>query len=222
MKYKLFIDFDGTITTVDTLEFLLSTFADNRWAEIEEKIGSSEIAEIEGLKEQFKLINLGREEALARLDEVVEFDPYFNELLQLCRKEGISITIVSGGFHWIISYFLKKNGVQRVNLKCNDAIVRDGKWEIIPGGSSLDCKKCNHCKTQYIRFAKERGFKTIYVGDGNTDRCPSKEADIIFAKGVLKEFCNKEKLQFFPYNNLHEVCTQLENMLKETISANAD
>ena len=214
MKYELFIDFDGTITTVDTLEYLLNNFADNRWLEIEEKISRNEIPEVEGLQEQFKLINLSKEQALQVVDKVVEFDPYFKQLFQWCEQKGIPTVIVSGGFRWIISFLLKKKGLQEINLKSNDVSIINGKWEIIPGGSITECDKCNHCKTQYIRASKKQGYTTIYIGDGNTDRCPAKEADIVFAKGELEKFCHQEKMQFFPYRNLHEVYIRLKNIVE--------
>ena len=215
MKYELFIDFDGTISTVDTLEYLLNNFADYRWREIEDKISQGEMDESEGLKRQFKLIRLSREEALYALERVVQLDSYFKTLLVWCQGLGIRTTIISGGFNWIISHFLKKNGIQGISLKANDSIIRDGKWEIIPGGSPLECKKCNHCKAQYLRFSKEKGIKPIFVGDGNTDRCPSKEAEILFAKGSLKEFCIKEDIKFYPFNNLNEVYLKLKGLLEE-------
>ncbi len=213
MKYALFIDFDGTVTVVDTLEYLLNNFADTCWQNIEDKIAKNKITEAEGLQKQFNLIHLEKEQALEQLDKVVQLDPYANEFFHWCENKEIPTTIVSGGFRWIISHLLKKNGIQKINLKSNDSIVINGKWKIIPGGTSSDCDKCNHCKTQYIRSAKDKGYTTIYIGNGNTDRCPSKQADIVFAKGELKEFCRKEKIKFFSFRDLHEVIVKLESLL---------
>jgi 2-hydroxy-3-keto-5-methylthiopentenyl-1-phosphate phosphatase len=212
MKYALFIDFDGTVTLVDTLEYLLNNFADASWQNIEEQIAKNEISEAVGLKEQFKLINVEKEKALERLDTVVQLDPFAIEFFQWCEDKRIPTTIVSGGFRWIISHFLKKHGIQKIDLKSNDSIVENGKWKIIPGDNSLDCNKCNHCKTQYIHSAKNKGFTTIYIGNGNTDRCPSMQADIVFAKAELKKFCQKEKIQFYSFRDLGEVMVKLENL----------
>ena len=41
----------------------------------------------------------------------------------------------------------------------------------------------------------------IYVGDGRSDICPAKEADIVMAKGVLLKYLRSHKLPCVEFNN---------------------
>ena len=53
----IFCDFDGTITINDTVDHLLSIFADKNWITIEESWKNGEIGSKECLKKQFDCID---------------------------------------------------------------------------------------------------------------------------------------------------------------------
>jgi 2-hydroxy-3-keto-5-methylthiopentenyl-1-phosphate phosphatase len=213
MKYHIFVDFDGTITKTDTLEYLLDTFGDENWREIEERIGRGEIGEIEGLRREFTKVKATRKEALIALDKVVKIDDGFPDFCHWSREKKIPLTILSGGFRFIIEYFLIKFGLSGLEYFSNEAVVLAEGWKIIPYGGWGECFLCNHCKSSHLLKAKKKGKTNIYIGDGNTDRCAARYAEILFAKGSLARHAEAQNLPFFPYNDFSDVAAKLSRLL---------
>jgi len=210
----LFIDFDGTITTPDTLHYLLQRFADKgRLLLIEEKVERGEMEEKEGLQLEFDLLHITREEALRAIDNEVTIDPYFPSFVKWCKEKGLELTIVSGGFLSFIRHFLRRYGLDHLPIKANRVSVEGRRWKIIPSPGRKDCYKCNNCKTYEVESARARGEVTIYIGDGITDRCPAAVADVVFAKAKLKEYCRKENLKFYEFSNFGDIMTTLTSLL---------
>ena len=212
-KIHIFIDFDGTISTPDTLYYLLQRFADKGWLQIEEKMEKEEMDESEGLRLEFDLLHITREEALRAIDNGVTLDPHFPAFAKWCQERGLAITIVSGGFLSFIKRFLRRYGLDHLPIKANRVRVEGKRWRIIPSPHRKDCHKCNNCKTYEVELARARGETTIYIGDGTTDRCPAAVADMVFAKDKLKEYCQKEKLKFYEFNNFEDIMTILTSLL---------
>jgi len=209
----LFIDFDGTISTPDTLYFLLNRFADKEWLVIEDKMEKGEIDEREGFQLEFDLLHITREEALRAIDNGVTLDPYFPAFVKWCQEKGLAMTIVSGGFLSFIKHFLRRYGLDYLPIKANRVRVEGKRWRIIPSPKRKDCHKCNNCKTYEVELAKARGETTVYIGDGITDHCPAAVSDLVFAKGKLKEYCQKEELKFYEFRNFGDIMTILTSLL---------
>jgi len=209
----LFIDFDGTIATPDSLYLLCQRFAYREWLQIEDKMEKGDIDEREGLQQEFDLLHITQEEALRAIDNGITLDPYFPAFVKWCQERGLKVTIVSGGFLSFIKRFLRKYGLDHLHIKANRVKVEEKKWRIIPSPGRKDCHKCNNCKTYDVEKAKARGEAVIYIGDGHTDRCPAAVADVVFAKDKLKEHCQKEKLKFYEFSNFGDVMTTLASLL---------
>ena len=64
---------------------------------------------------------------------------------------------------------------------------------------------CGHCKKMNMRRFADESTLAIYVGDGLSDRCASKEADVVFAKGQLKDYLKKEGVPHIPFDGLKDV-----------------
>jgi len=52
--------------------------------------------------------------------------------------------------------------------------------------------------------------KVIYIGDGRSDLCVSRKADVRFAKGVLANLLASENLPFHRFDTLSDVARMLE------------
>jgi 2-hydroxy-3-keto-5-methylthiopentenyl-1-phosphate phosphatase len=73
-----------------------------------------------------------------------------------------------------------------------------------------NCLTCAHCKKKTILSKSAPGELKIYIGDGQSDICPAKYADKIFAKDTLLKYCRKEKIPHTPYKNLKKVYDYLK------------
>ena len=116
MKVVVLCDFDGTITKIDTAEFVLAKFAHGNWQDFNKQLESSKITLEETLRMQFALVKASRAQILDALKNAVTFRPDFAELAEYCSKNSIPLVIVSAGLDFVIKHFLKLNGWE--NLVC--------------------------------------------------------------------------------------------------------
>ena len=203
--YALFLDFDNTITTFDILDDMMSRFsADDKWLELEEKWKAGEIGSKSCLDGQIRGIRITK----ARLDrylKTVRLDPAFKKLIKFCDSKGIKTVILSDDFDYILGSVLANNGVKGLEFYCNSLKLSGDKLMPRFPLSNGVCGKCGHCKKSSLLANLGRGRVTAYVGDGLSDVCPSKRADVVFAKGSLEKYCKKEKVEHIPINGLNDV-----------------
>jgi 2-hydroxy-3-keto-5-methylthiopentenyl-1-phosphate phosphatase len=57
------------------------------------------------------------------------------------------------------------------------------------------------------------GRQIAYVGDGWSDRCAAKAADLVFARGTLAEHLAAEGVPFQPFDDLFDVRDGLRRYL---------
>ena len=206
MALSVFTDFDGTITEQDTLVHLLDRYAGPEWLEIERRVEDGELSEELGLREEIALLTVPWEEALASVLERVPVDPGFAGFAALCEARGWPLTILSGGLEPLIRAVLAREGLERVPLRANGlGFEPDGRWRVIPAATPRINALCNHCKSHWLADAAGNGTRTLYIGDGTTDRCPAGRADLVFAKGALAEWCEARGLAHRRFARFDEI-----------------
>lgn len=204
-RIEIFADFDGTISTVDSLQHLLTVYTGEAWQETERQVREGAITEKEGLQREFDLLEIPERAARELVARDILIDPAFPGFVDWCEKEGLPLTVVSGGFRKFITLVLKKHGLERLRVRANDVVVEKGRWRIIPAGGEALCERCNHCKSSYIVSASSAGARTVFIGNGLTDRCPAGRADLIFAKDVLADHCCAEGIPFHHFGSFDDV-----------------
>lgn len=210
----VFSDFDGTITTQDTLVYLLNNFGHPSWIEIEEMMERGELIEADGLKAEFSLLKVDWDSAVEAILAEIEIDPEFPPFVQFLQSLNIPLIILSGGVGKIIRLIFEREGLTGLEIRANDALISDGKWRIIPSNRPRIKGLCNHCKSHSVIEMKEKGWNTIYIGDGLTDRCPSQNADLVIAKGKLADFYQSEGIEHHRVESFAEIRLNLKSVLK--------
>ncbi|MCM8761065.1 MAG: MtnX-like HAD-IB family phosphatase [Candidatus Omnitrophica bacterium] len=211
-KYVVFFDFDNTITTFDVLDDMMERFSkDDRWIELERKWKKGEIGSRLCLDGQIRGIRITKKKLHTYL-KTVKLDPAFKKLVNFLKTKRIKTVILSDDFGYILSRVLKNNGITGVRFYCNSLKLAKGK--LIPSFPFLnsDCKKCAHCKKSNLMANIAKGAITVYVGDGLSDVCPSRSADIVFAKGSLERYCRKEDISYIPIKSLNDVYKFFKNL----------
>lgn len=208
-KTKVFFDFDNTITTFDVLDGIIERFSEGEgWKKLESRWKRGLIGSKDCLKGQVEGLRLTKTSLGRYLDEV-DIDPHFKRLLAFLRSREIGTVILSDSFDCIISYVLKRHGIRGMEVYSNSArLVNGGLVPRFPF-SNASCGGCGHCKSMTMR-RNASGLRTVYIGDGMSDRCASKRADKVFAKGSLVEYCIKESIAHTPYRGLHDVYDHLK------------
>jgi len=204
-SYSLFLDFDNTITTFDILDDMMERFsADDKWVELEDRWRAGKIGSRLCLDGQIKGIRI-KKKRLDKYLKTIRLDPAFKKLIRFCDSKGIKTVILSDDFDYILKSVLRNNGIRGLEFYCN-ALKLSGD-RLVPSFPFLnkDCRKCAHCKKTNLVANLGKGSIVAYVGDGLSDVCPSKRADVVFAKGSLEKYCKKEKMEHISISGLNDV-----------------
>ena len=204
-RLHLFLDFDGTITVRDTGDDLFRTF------------GQFEPIHSELLNGEMTVATYYRRSAVMLRDELTleaihewantrEVDAGLQDLVALCRLYGVQVAVASDGFNVYIEPILERSGVGELPVHCNVLQPADGGWETSFPGASESCSCfCASCKRNAVLQHVGENDIVIYVGDGRSDTCAARHADLIFAKDHLAAWCNEERIPHHPYKTLQDV-----------------
>jgi len=204
-NYVVFFDFDNTITPYDILDDMLPRFSrNNRWIELEEKWKKGAIGSRACLEAQIKEMRVNREDLDKYLAQIM-LDPYFKKLVDLLHNHKVKTVVLSDSFDYILNFILRNNKVSKLKIYCNK--LRLFKNRLIPDFPFSDkkCYICAHCKAKNLLANTDKDSIMVYVGDGHSDICPAKYANIVFAKEELLRHFRDNNLACLPYKSLKEV-----------------
>jgi 2-hydroxy-3-keto-5-methylthiopentenyl-1-phosphate phosphatase len=211
MKIDITIDFDGTVTLGDVTQLVLERFADLKWLEVEAEWVAGRIGSRECLARQAALLSASPGEIDALLD-AVEIDPVFPRFVQEAHALGATTKIVSDGFDRFIEPILARIDA-KISLQSNRLILTGSRsWRaefphLNPGCSS----QSGVCKCASVAAGKFR----LLIGDGRSDFCVAQEADLVFAKGALAEFCREQNIPHRPIASFREARVHLLELSKK-------
>ncbi len=199
----MFVDFDGTITDVDTFDALVRAVAgDAAWNAIDRALVAGEITLREALARQAAALGLSRPETLAFMEAHARVDPAFGPFVDAVRAHGGAIRVVSSGIATVIHDALARAGVE-VDVVANDVDFDPGGWTM----SFVDASDNGHDKAAHVRAAGARGAHTVYIGDGISDFAAALEADERFAKKdrALEAYCRERGVACVPFESFAEI-----------------
>jgi 2-hydroxy-3-keto-5-methylthiopentenyl-1-phosphate phosphatase len=200
----VFVDYDGTITDLDTFDVLVRHFAgDAAWQAIEESLQRGDVTLREALQTEASLVRSGFDEACAVLERAVTFDPAFGDFVADCERRGIALTIVSSGVEPVIRRALERHGLGAVAVVANGLDPDPSGWHIrfrdeLANGTD---------KAGVVRAACERGQFTTYVGDGLSDYDAALVAGYVYAKRGrrLERFLERRGVPFTAFESFREL-----------------
>jgi 2-hydroxy-3-keto-5-methylthiopentenyl-1-phosphate phosphatase len=198
---RLVLDFDGTVTEVDTLHLVLEEFGDREiYARVEGALGRSMTLN-EVIAAEFLTVTTPLGEVVDWLFENAHVRPGFAELARAERP-----LIVSSGFHEIIEPLLAREGVlSAVELRANRLDPRPDGWRVL-FRANHSCDTCGEpCKRQDLAQDGE----VVFVGDGYSDRCAALAADRVFARDGLAEWLRGHGVAYEPLTDFHELAARL-------------
>ncbi len=199
----IFVDYDGTITDVDTFDLLVrSTAGDAAWESIETDFEAKRITLREALQREAALLRISQHEAFAIIEAHAHIDASFAAFVTTAREHGATVNVVSSGLRQVIEPALARIGAD-VPVFANDVIFDRNGWRM----TFLDDSANGHDKAARVRAARDLGSRTVYIGDGISDFAAALEADERFAKAgrALERFCRERKLSCTSFTTFDEV-----------------
>jgi 2-hydroxy-3-keto-5-methylthiopentenyl-1-phosphate phosphatase len=210
---EVYCDFDGTITRGDTIDVLLERLADPSWQNIEQRWVKGEIGSRECMRQQVPLIRGGWKAIETVLDDV-KIDPTFVKFAAWCRKNGVSLKVVSDGIDKVIHHILKREKIHVDNVWANHLIEHEsGELELaFPHAPQVVNCTSGLCKCKILAVGANR-YVRVVIGDGRSDFCWAADADVVFAKKALLKHCRESGIKATPYEDFHSIRATLQEMI---------
>ncbi|MBM3671937.1 MAG: HAD-IB family phosphatase [Actinobacteria bacterium] len=197
----VFVDFDGTVTQVDSGVHLLERLAAPEWRDLSDAYARGEIGSRECVLDEWDL--LPKDEAQLRtVAREVQIDPGFVPLLEALRGAGAEVTVVSDGFGFYAEEVCQPLGLRLLSNRIDWA---SGELEFPHEDRCCPCSTCGTCKQAPIKDAQHEGLTTVLIGDGTSDRKAALLADVVFAKGALQRWCELSGVAHTPFDTLADV-----------------
>jgi 2-hydroxy-3-keto-5-methylthiopentenyl-1-phosphate phosphatase len=203
-QVSVFVDFDGTISTVDIGEALLQRFGVGDWQKVEDLYAERLIGSRECITQQFAMLRAPFCELLDYARSI-PLDPGFEPLCAHLRSEGATVKVVSDGFGFYVEERCRPFNVEVLTNQ-----VSDGEWGFPYANPLCSCVACGTCKVAPIEAAKSQGQFTVFIGDGPSDRHAAALADWVFAKESLAGWCREREIDFTEYQSLQDVLEALQ------------
>ncbi len=194
-NWTVLTDFDGTISRYDVTDALLEHFALPGADALEQAWESGAIGSRECLQGQIALLRATPAELDALLDQV-PVDPYFAEFVESCNMRQMSVRVVSDGLDYGIARILKRHGLGHLGIAANHLRYQGNRrWSLEFPFANPDCAKASgNCKCARLDQRRQLGQNVLYIGDGSSDFCVSRDAQWVFAKDRLLDYCHEHGL----------------------------
>lgn len=215
---RAFCDFDGTIAVHDVGARLFRTYG-GREAEqaVREYLGGVINARECFERECRAVPHLTKQEFLEFVAQF-ELDPGFRPFVEFCEARSIPVVVVSDGLDVYVRHLLESNGLGRLMSFANhvEFVPMDGTVRMAVSFPYRDaeCPQCANCKRNHLLTLSADDDIIVYVGDGFSDRCPVRYADIVFAKKGLTTYCQEQNISSHAFQTFHDVRARLETMLE--------
>jgi len=221
---KIFIDFDGTITRKDVGDALFEKFGGSVCKSYVGEYRRGAIPAVACFRLESEACG---EINIDELDEFIrsqEIDASVREFLSFCSQSGFECFIVSDGMDYYIEKILKHHGIGPIPFYANQLELnpagRAGKFTLNPSFPQTDeeCDRCACCKRNIMLTRSADEDLIVYIGEGYSDLCPVKYADVVFAKDELLSYCRREKIPHSGYDSFSDVL----RIMKEKTVKNKD
>ncbi|HEY9164852.1 MAG TPA: MtnX-like HAD-IB family phosphatase [Candidatus Kryptonia bacterium] len=210
---RVFVDFDGTITKQDVGNAFFRKFGDEKVSlELVRKWKAGTLSGKELLLGEAATVRTSYTEAV-RFVESLDIDMTFLTFLDYCRTAGIEITVLSDGLDFYIERIMEKNAIAGLPVYSNRARFVSDRLEVDTPYES-DCKWCANCKGFQILSHSGIDDAIIYIGNGFSDRCAVKYADVVFAKDELLRYCQENNITYQPFRTFEDILMKFRKMIE--------
>ncbi len=215
-KILIVSDFDGTINRKDLGEEfgkIIENYADLREKFVRNSLSVPDVyrklLDVEGLS-----FNVIRDFYVKQSAIDEQFVPF----LEFVNRQDIVHVIISDGFDLLIEETLRHHGVEDgVCIFANTMRDNGSKVSMDFPFQDNECSFSGVCKKKIVRALKPYFDRILYIGNGYSDIDAVPEADIVFARSMLKSYCNDHKIPSFSYDNYGDIVNTIRRQYKGVI-----
>lgn len=209
--FNLICDFDGTISSVDSTDLILSRFAPSQWEDVERQWESGRISSRECMFRQVGMLKMTRESLNSALDEI-PLTPGFAEFVAFAENYGLKPRIVSDGLDYAIKRILAAHQLKNIPIVANHLVFTEQGLKLEFPYSRSTCGS-GVCK---CAVAEAPGLMVL-IGDGRSDLCLADRADFVLARRghLLEKHCLANGRPFASYQNFFDIIDFFEKILDQ-------
>ena len=201
---SVFCDFDGTITSQDSIVFLTERFGGGpgfRSGALA-RIKSGEWSVFEAIEYELASVTISWEEAARVLRAKIKVDSFFEDFVAFCNERSLRIQVVSSGMRPVVELFIGHLGLE---IYAHPVTISAQGWHYQPDATVM--------KVPVLEEARRHTKRLIYVGDGTSDVCAIPYVDDLFAKRYLADYCQANGVPYIPFDTFDDVQRELERRL---------
>lgn len=218
MKKLILCDFDGTVNTKDMGYLLLNRFSAGDWEAIDQDFRDGKMGSKEAYTRMVPILKGDEAEVLRFIGEHSQIDPHFKTFYRSCCENGIDVKIVSDGLDFYIRTVLEIHGLSEIPFYANVTRFRsDGRMDISFPHVSERCGLCGTCKKQILLNHRTEYDKILFVGNGLSDRCAAREADLAFAKDALYPYCIDQDITCHYFRDFSDILRDIKKRIRGII-----
>ena len=215
---RVFSDFDGTIAVEDVGGGIFKAFVGEKAHDIVRHYLDGTISAREYLTRECEAVESVTPSELEKFVDQFTLDPAFGAFKEFCRHRSIPVVILSDGLDFYVERLLRTHGFGDLPLFSNHLeFVRNGDtMKMVPSFPYTDaeCPHCGNCKRNHLLTLAGDDDIIVYIGDGISDRCPVRYADIVFAKGKLIRHCQEQNITYHEFRNFNDIERRFELILQ--------
>ncbi len=215
--FKIFVDFDGTITKFDVGEAIFRMFGNKEKVDkIIEDLLSDKISAKQCWLSLCETTDKINKDEFDKFINKMEIDESFHSLVNFCKQNRMELFVLSDGFDYYISKIFKREKIEGIKIYSNKLILTD-EGKLVPSFpfSDSQCTTSANCKRNHIINHSGDDDYTVFIGDGNSDKYTIQFCDFVFAKDDLLKFCEVERITYFAFRNFNDVIRKIEELQKK-------
>lgn len=203
-RVDVYVDFDGTIAPGEPTDRLFDRFADPSWRAIDNAWQAGRLKSWEATAQSVSLLRATPGEITEFL-RTVPIDPAFPAFVDLCRRNGARVSVVSDGLDLVLSTVLGAAGLDLPFFANQLAWLGGDRWEARFPSRRADCAfQMGNCKCAHRR--RPATALNVMVGDGRSDFCIAGRCQLVIAKGSLLRRCREHRLPHLAMLNFGDAC----------------
>jgi 2-hydroxy-3-keto-5-methylthiopentenyl-1-phosphate phosphatase len=204
-------DFDGTITERDTLHLIVAEYgSSDLWNRIEPRILSGETSIEQAMQEEFAAVRATHDQVRDLVLREAGLRRGFPEFVRWARERDHRLIVFSSGFRSVIDEILDHWGIEGLEVVSHEALFSADGCRLVWSDRGELCVECGrHCKRHDLR-GRSRGERLVYIGDGISDRCGARMADVVFARAQLADDLAADGVAFTRFEDFDLVRDRLD------------
>ena len=208
MPFAYLCDFDGTISPQDIGAAFVERYSPDGAATRQDVLAdwmAGHMGHRELTRRQTALVRIASEAEALEFVRGFRLDPRFAPFVREALGRGDAVMVLSEGFDFYVRDHLARAGFPDLPWAANHLEFRDGGVHAEFPFADPACADCGNCKAQHVRRYRGRGYHTVLVGDGLSDRHGALAADTVLARGGLREWCTQQGMRHHVFEHFGDV-----------------